>query len=310
MKERRILVVGGAGYIGTILTQHLLNLGNQVTALDNLLYRHGFAVHGFLNDPNYTFIFGDIRNPRQVSEALQGVTDVVLLAALVGDPVCKKYPDLARATNLEASVRLFDQLTGSGINRFIFASTCSNYGLRDTEELASEDAPLNPVSLYAETKVAMEHHILENLDRIDFSATILRFATAYGFSRRMRFDLTVSEFVRALTLGDDLLVYDENTWRPYCHVLDISRAVHEVLEADEEDVRGEIFNVGSPDENYTKKMIVDMALSHGVPGRPSYREGGVDPRNYRVSTEKFRNRFDFKNDFVEANKVRYVLLLE
>jgi nucleoside-diphosphate-sugar epimerase len=295
MTDRRILVVGGAGYLGTVLTQTLLDRGHGVTVLDNLSYRHGFAVHPFLNHPRYRFVLGDIRDSGDTAAALNDATDIVLLAALVGDPICKKYPELARATNLESSAHLFDCLVGRGINRFIFASTCSNYGLRDTDELADETADLNPVSLYAETKVAMERHILRNADRADFSPTILRFATAYGFSHRMRFDLTVSEFVRALALGQDLLVYDENTWRPYCHVFDIARAIETVLDADEQQVRGEVFNVGSPDENYTKKMIVDLALALGAEGTVSYREGGVDPRNYRVSVDKFRTRFRFEN---------------
>ncbi len=295
MSQKHVLIPGGAGYVGTALARELLDANYRVTVLDSLLYGHGFAVQQFLNHPAFRFVRGDIRNADQVAQALDGVDHVVLLAALVGDPVCKKYPDLARATNLDASTRLFDMAMGRGIDRFVFASTCSNYGLRETDDLATEEAELNPVSLYAETKVAMERHILNNANRADFSATVLRFATAYGFSQRMRFDLTVSEFIRELAMGKDLLVYDENTWRPYCHVVDISRAIRTVLEADDSDVRAEVFNVGSPDENYTKKMIVEIALECGVPGTVRYNEGGVDPRNYRVSVDKFRDRFGFAN---------------
>lgn len=295
MTRRRILISGGAGYIGTVLTRNLLERGYRVTVLDNLVYGHGFAVQQFLNHTAYRFVRGDIRNREDIETALEDVTDVVSLAALVGDPICRKYPDLARGTNLEAGTELFDNLIGRNIDRFIFASTCSNYGLRDTDDLATEDNELNPVSLYAETKVAMEDHMLSNAKRADFSATVLRFATAYGFSQRMRFDLTVSEFLRELALGNDLLVYDENTWRPYCHVADIARAITTVLEADENQVRGEVFNVGSPEENYTKKMIVELAQEFGVPGTVRYKEGGMDPRNYRVSVEKFRTRFGFEN---------------
>jgi nucleoside-diphosphate-sugar epimerase len=293
--QRHVLIPGGAGYVGTALTRELLDAGYRVTAFDALLYGHGFAVQQFLNHPRYRFVRGDIRDESAIAAVLDGVDHVVLLAGLVGDPICKKYPDLARQTNLEASMRLFDMAMGRNIDRFVFASTCSNYGLRETDDLATEESELNPVSLYAETKVAFEKHILNNANRADFSATVLRFATAYGFSQRMRFDLTVSEFIRELAMGNELLVYDEHTWRPYCHVVDISRAIRTVLEADETDVRAEVFNVGSPDENYTKKMIVEIALASGVSGTVRYNEGGVDPRNYRVSVEKFRKRFNFSN---------------
>ena len=292
-KHGGVLLLGGAGYIGTVLSRELLDAGYAVTAFDNLLYGHGFAVRHLLNHPNYRFVRGDIADRAAVADAVNGVSHVVLLAALVGDPICKKCPDLARATNLDASTRLFDDLIGRGVARFIFASTCSNYGLRGTDEPADEDAALNPISLYAETKVAMERHILNNANIADFAATILRFATAYGFSPRMRFDLTISEFTRELALGNELTVYDEHTWRPYCHVIDIARAILTVLEADENSIRGEVFNVGSAEENYTKKMIVGIAQENGVPGSVRYAEGGADARNYRVSVEKFRSRFDF-----------------
>ena len=129
----------------------------------------------------------------------------------------------------------------------------------------------------------------------DFCPTILRIATAYGLSQRMRFDLTISEFTRTLAIGEELVVYDADTWRPYCHVDDISRAIITVLESPADDVRGEVFNVGHSDENYTKRMVVDAVQEHlGGAGSVQFTEGGVDPRNYRVSFEKIRDQLGFE----------------
>lgn len=293
--QRRVLVIGGAGYVGSVLVRKLLAARNNVTVLDNLLFDHGSAVAGLLDVPGYTFIRGDLCEASALEAALQGVTDVVLLAALVGDPMCKKYADLARRVNYDGTLRVIDGLVGRGINKVVFLSTCSNYGLRPDDSLATEASELNPKSLYAETKVAVEQYILENRNRFDFCPTILRAATAYGASARMRFDLTVSEFTRILAMGEPLLVYDENTWRPYCHVDDISDAIIKVLNSDRAGVCGEIFNVGSTEENYTKKMIVDLITSHTQAGQVEYKVGGFDPRNYRVSFDKIAATLGFAN---------------
>ena len=179
----------------------------------------------------------------------------------------------------------------------MFASTCSNYGLREDDTPAGEGDELRPLSLYAETKVEMEHELL-GASGIPFSPIVLRVATAYGTSPRMRFDLTVSEFTRALTLKHELEVYDADTWRPYCHVADISAAIMRVLEAPAEDVRGEVFNVGGEESNHTKRSIVTAAIEalerRGERGEVIWAEGGADARNYRVSFDKIRDRLGFE----------------
>jgi len=293
--ERTVLVVGGAGYVGNVLTRRLLAAGYGVRVLDTLLFDHGSALAGIFEHERFSFQRGDLRDAGAVEGALEGVTDVVLLAALVGDPLCKRYPELAEAVNGEGARALFDALAGRGIGRFAFTSTCSNYGLRSSDDPATEESELAPVSLYAETKVAFEQYVLERREQWDLCPTLLRIATAYGLSQRMRFDLTIAEFTRTLAAGEELLVYDADTWRPYCHVEDISSAIITVLEAEEEKVRGEVFNVGHSDENYTKRMVVDAVQEHlGGAGRVAYNEGGVDPRNYRVSFEKIRERLGFE----------------
>jgi nucleoside-diphosphate-sugar epimerase len=293
--ERRVLVVGGAGYVGSVLVRKLLSVGAGVTVLDSLLYDHGSAVAGLLDVPGFSFIRGDLCDAVAVNEGLNGATDVVLLAALVGDPMCKKYPDLARRVNHDGAIRLIDSLVNRNIDKVIFLSTCSNYGLRPDDSLATEESELNPKSLYAETKVAVEQYLAENASRFDFCPIVLRAATAYGASARMRFDLTVSEFTRTLAMGAPLLVYDENTWRPYCHVSDIADAIAKVLSSPAKLVCGEVFNVGSTEENYTKKTIVDIIRRYTQSGSVEYKVGGFDPRNYRVSFDKIATGLGFKN---------------
>jgi len=290
---RNVLVVGGAGYIGSVLVRKLLATNRKVTVLDDLIYDNGSSIAALLDVPEFTFVRGDLCHEAILERALAGVTDVVLLAALVGDPLCKKYPDLARRVNHDGAKMLIDRLNGRGIDKFVFLSTCSNYGLRQDDTLATEEAELNPKSLYAETKVAVEQHIIGNAAGLDFCPTILRAATAYGVSDRMRFDLTVSEFARTLATGEELLVYDEHTWRPYCHVDDISSAIITVLDSPRSQVCGEIFNVGSTSENYTKKMIVDALIPHAPGAVVTYKAGGFDPRNYRVSFEKIASKLGF-----------------
>lgn len=297
-EDRHILVVGGAGYVGNILVRKLLASGARVRVLDKLIFDHGSAIAGILEEPGLSFVHGDMCEPADLEPALEGITDVVLLAAMVGDPVCKKYPDLARAVNEEGAKRLFETLSGRGIDRFVFTSTCSNYGLRTTDDPANEESELAPVSLYAETKVEFERFILEHAPEVDFAPTILRIATAYGLSPRMRFDLTISEFTRTLTIGEELLVYDADTWRPYCHVADISRAIAMALDSPPDLVRAEVFNVGHGEENFTKRMVVEAVQEHlGGSGKLSFHEGGVDPRNYRVNFDKIRERIGFEPVF-------------
>ena len=292
--DRRVLVVGGAGYIGSTLSRILLEKGYRVRVLDALIYANGGSLAGIADRQGFQFQRGDMRSLDEVEESMDGITDVVLLAALVGDPVCKRNPDAARQINIDGAQNVLRAADVSGVGRFVFASTCSNYGLRETNAPAVEEDDLRPLSLYAENKVEMEQHILERVSDLRLAPVILRVATAFGMSQRMRFDLTVSEFTRELALGKELEVYDADTWRPYCHVQDISRAILAGLEAPVDDVRGQVFNAGGDAGNYTKRMIVEAALdSLGGEGKVQWVEGGVDARNYRVSFSKIRDRLGF-----------------
>jgi nucleoside-diphosphate-sugar epimerase len=292
--DRHVLVAGGAGYIGSVLCRELLAGGRRVRVLDSLLYGNEGSLDG-VEDERFSFVRGDVRSKQDVDAALDGITDVVLLASLVGDPVCKANTKLAREVNLGGARTVLEAADSAAVERLVFASTCSNYGLRTEEDPAVEDDELHPLSLYAETKVEMEREILDRAGKWGFAPTILRLATAFGLSPRMRFDLTVSEFTRELALGNALEVYDPDTWRPYCHVEDISTAIAATLEAPADRVSGEVFNVGGDDGNYTKRMIVEAALDaiEGE-GEVVWTEGGDDARNYRVSFAKIRERLGFE----------------
>ena len=224
--------------------------------------------------------------------ALEGVDAVVHLAAIVGDPACSRDPELARAVNLDGTKRLLDDAEAAGVSRFVFASTCSNYGRLDGDVFATEEFPLAPISLYAETKVGAEHAVLDRAGA-DFASCCLRLATVYGTSPRMRFDLTVNEFTREVALDRDLLVYGEQFWRPYVHVRDAAQAIVLALEAPAESVSGEVFNVGDTGENYRKLDIVELLKQRFPEARVEYVHRDEDPRDYRVGFEKVKERLGF-----------------
>jgi len=222
---------------------------------------------------------------------------VVLLAGLVGDPITKKFPNESTIINNKGVKNVIDLCVKHNKERFIFVSTCSNYGLLKKNELADENFELNPLSSYAKSKVSAEKYILSFQNKTRFNPTILRFATAFGLSPRMRFDLTISEFTRDLALGKELLVYDANTWRPYCHVQDFARLIQIVIESPKNKVSFEVFNAGGDSNNATKQMIIDLILDRLPDGRVKYLKHGSDPRNYRVSFAKVESILGFKPEY-------------
>ena len=290
---RKILIVGGAGYIGTVLSQHLLSKGFKVRSLDNFLYKNNNVILPFLIHPNYEHFYGDMCLNEPIDQAFDGITDVVLLAGLVGDPITKRYPKQSQMINETGAENIINRALGQNLNKFIFVSTCSNYGLIEEDLLADETFPLKPLSTYAAAKVKIEKYLISLHGSTDFQSTILRFATAFGLSPRMRFDLTISEFTRELALGRELLVYDPETWRPYCHVKDFSRLIEKVLKADARKVSNQIFNAGGAMNNYTKKMVVDEILKLLPHSNIKYLAKGSDPRNYKVDFTKVEKTLDF-----------------
>ena len=289
----KVLVTGGAGYIGSVLVRQLLNKGYQVRAFDSLKFG-GDALYDVMLNPGFEFMLGDVRNSEEVKKALEGIDAIAHLAAIVGDPACKKYSDEAKETNWKGSVALFEAAEKAGVKRFVFASTCSNYGkMPDPDSFVTETSELNPVSLYAELKVKFEKYLLEERKDSNICSTALRFSTVYGFSPRIRFDLTVNEFTRNAAIHGEQEIWGAQFWRPYCHVDDLARAVVLVLETAEEKVRANVFNVGSTEENYNKGMIIEEVCKVVPNVKVNYVESSEDPRDYRVNFDKIKNELGY-----------------
>lgn len=294
---KNILVTGGAGYVGSGLLRELLVNGYSVTCVDNLMFG-GESLLDIWHNKNFTFYKCDINDSQKLDEVfLKNDFDAVIhLAAIVGDPACKLNSNLAIKTNYESSKNLLERSINAKVSKFLFASTCSNYGkMDDPEAYVDENSKLAPVSLYAELKVKFEKYMLSEIKKLDeFSPTILRFSTVYGLSPRMRFDLTVNEFTKDLALGKELMVFGEQFWRPYCHVKDFSNAFLTVLKSPTKKVAYNVFNVGDTKENYTKQMLIDEIKKILPDSRIKYVKKDDDPRDYRVNCDKIKKELGFK----------------
>jgi nucleoside-diphosphate-sugar epimerase len=287
------LVTGGAGYIGAFAVDELLASGRRVRVLDVLLHGQA-ALAADLEARGVEVIRGDVRDADARHRALAGVDEIIHLAAIVGDPACGRDPEHSHAVNVEGTRALLNDAKTAGVHRFVFASTCSNYGrMADPTVPITEDGVLAPVSLYAEQKVAMEQMILAS-NGTGPVTTCLRFATVYGVAPRMRFDLTVNEFTRDLWADNDLEVFGEQFWRPYVHVRDAARSTCTVLQRPDEAVAGQVFNVGRSGENYRKLDLVEEIQRQLARGNVSFVPRDEDPRDYKVSFDKVRAQLGFE----------------
>ena len=290
---KKVLVTGGAGYIGSVLVRQLLEKGYKVRVIDSLKFGNEGIVE-VMQHPMFELLEGDIRDDSAIEKALEGIDAIAHLAAIVGDPACKKYSEEAQATNWEASTALFEAAEKSGVKRFVFASTCSNYGkMNDPHSFVTETSPLQPISLYAELKVRFEHYLLEKRKDSMICSTALRFSTVYGKSPRLRFDLTVNEFTRNAAIHGEQEIWGAQFWRPYCHVEDLARSVVLVLESEESKVRSNVYNVGTTDENYSKGMIIDEVCKVVPQVKVHYVEIEEDPRDYRVNFDKIKEELGY-----------------
>jgi nucleoside-diphosphate-sugar epimerase len=282
------LVVGGAGYIGSIVTAKLLERGRRVRLLDNLLYGKQ-AVEPLLSHPRLEFTHGDCRNIQDVVRAMSNVKNVVHLAAIVGDPACAQNDEMALQINYAATRMMLEVAEGHGIERFIFASSCSVYGASD--DLMDEKSETVPISLYAETKLSSERVLLE-AKSASFHPTILRFATVFGLAPRPRFDLVVNLLTAKAIQEGVITIYNGDQWRPFIHATDVGRAVVMALDAPLEAVSGEIFNVGDESMNFTLQQVAEKIRGLIPNIRVEFVEN-ADRRNYRVSFRKIRGCIGF-----------------
>jgi len=309
MKNNRVLIVGGAGYIGSVLTRHLLNKNFKVTVLDALLYDNYNSIKCLEKNKNFRFIKGDFNNYLKLKKALKDVVTVVFLAGLVGDPISKKYPKKSRLINYYYIKKCLERLKESYIKKLIFVSSCSNYGLLSSSMKANEDSKLNPLSYYAIDKVRVEKFLITNKKRFNFSTVILRFATAFGCSPRMRFDLTINDFVKQLYFNKKLKVYDSLTWRPYCHVKDFSMIINKIININFSNRSVEIYNCGNNKNNFTKNDIIKKIKKFIPNGKIDYTDvKGTDKRNYRVNFDKLEKQLKFKTKYSVEYGIKEIIL--
>ncbi|MBI5935039.1 MAG: NAD(P)-dependent oxidoreductase [Chloroflexi bacterium] len=296
---RHAVVTGGAGYIGSLLTSELLRANWRVTVLDSLLFG-GESIVPFLHHPNFHFVKADVTDPRAVKDSLKSdwpkPEAVIHLAAIVGFPACQAVGKQAAWTyNVEATKRVFEQADGLGSARFVFASSYSNYGLSSDGKPVTEESPLHPQSLYAETKIAAEEFLLAQKDATT-APLLFRFATLYGISPRTRFDLIINQFVLEAFTKRELIIYQRGYSRSFIHVRDTVRGILMGLDAPDAKTRGQVYNLGTDSGNYTKDEIVNLVLKRLPSTVVEYKDltFGGDMRDITVSFEKARRTFGFE----------------
>ncbi len=284
-----VLVLGGAGYIGSILVRELLAVGKKVRVLDSLVYGDG-AIRDILGHPNFELKIGDCRKIQDVVGAVKGAQSVVHLAAIVGDPACEVDRETSLQINYAATRMLVEVVRGNGIQRLVFASSCSVYGA--TELLMDEHSTVKAVSLYGQTKIDSEEALLEAHSG-NFFPVILRLATVFGLSYRPRFDLVVNLLTAKAYKEGVITVFNGTQWRPFIHVRDVAAGIMQVLEAPFSLVRGEIFNLGDSSMNYRLSEVAEK-LRAVFPNTKVQNIENSDRRNYRVSFDKIRRQLGFQ----------------
>jgi nucleoside-diphosphate-sugar epimerase len=304
---KHVVVTGGAGYIGSLLTGELLRLGYRVTAIDSLLYG-GEALVPFLAHPNFHFAKADVTEARSLRDSLPRnwprPEAVFHLAGIAGFPACQAVgKQAAWFYNVEATKSVFEQAENLRVGRFLFASTYSGYGLSPDGSPITEESPLNPQSLYAETKVAAEEYLLPK------GALVFRLVTLYGISPRTRFDLVVNQFVLDAFSKRELLIYQRGYSRSFIHVLDVVRGLLLGLDAPEEKARGQVYNLGTEDGNYSKDQIVSLVIKRLPDTLVEYKDltFGGDRRDIQVSFEKIQRELGFKASLTVDDGVREVV---
>ncbi|HIA00352.1 MAG TPA: NAD-dependent epimerase/dehydratase family protein [Myxococcales bacterium] len=297
-----VLVIGGAGYIGSGLIPRLLERGYNVRILD-LLFWGTEPIQKVLSHPRLEIMKADLRQIDRVVEAVRGMDAVIHLGGIVGDPACSLDESLTIDVNLAATRLIGEVARGEGVQRFLFASTCSVYGSGD--ELLSETSPTTPLSLYAKTKLASEKVLLD-MAGVDFAPVVFRFGTIFGISGRTRFDLVVNLLTAKAVNEGKITVFGGAQWRPFVHVDDAAKAVFMLLEAPLHKVRGEVFNVGSAAGNLTVQGVAEV-IKKQIPAAEIITMGGdTDKRNYKGDFAKIERAIGFKANWTVEDGVRQI----
>lgn len=306
MKKYKVLLIGGEGYVGCVIKNFFIANNFYVESLDGLLYKNCDSVvsnyslnykfiHGYLSEFNENF------NPNKFDL-------IILLAGLVGDPVVRKYKKLSQFINYEQIQNVILNLIKKYKNSFFFISTCSNYGLMNYQDRADENYKLNPISEYSKAKVAAEKLILNSVNKTKMSPTIFRFATAFGASPRMRFDLTLNEFILNIYNDNPIEVYDPDTWRPYCHVIDFANILYQSFMSKISLRKFQVYNAGFNKNHTTKRQLVYLItnlLGKNLDNVKFINSSGNDARNYKVNFNKIsklvgnRPMFDIKKGILQ-----------
>ena len=298
-----ILITGGAGYVGSVLVRKLVSLGYDVKVIDSLVFGND-GISSLINEKKIEFFNLDIRETEKISSIIQNIDCVIHLAAIVGEPLCKKIPDAAKQINEFATKNLVNICKNKKVKRFIFASTCSNYG--SSQNVVNESSPVMPLSLYSECKVNSEKFILDQNNDI-FETCVLRFATAHGLSPRMRFDLLVQEFMRDAIVDKKISIFGADFWRPLVHVEDMADACISAIDASSQLISGQIYNVGNDKENYTKIKLAEIIKEFITDVEIEIIKSKKDPRNYKVSFEKIENSLNFEPKYTVRDSVIEIL---
>jgi nucleoside-diphosphate-sugar epimerase len=292
----KTLVTGGAGYIGSALVAALLERGDQVTVLDDLWFG-GDSLVPFLSFDSFRLIKRDLCGQLAVADAFDGVDSVVHLAAVVGFPACKQAGrELVWRTNVEGTRRAYEAAVKAGVRCLIFASSYSSYGESKQGEPVTEESPLNPQSLYAESKIEAERFLLGQADLGGTAPICLRLATVFGVSPRTRFDLMVNQFVLDAHTKERLTLYQEDFKRSFVHVRDVARAIMCAMDAPNEQVRGQVFNVGSETLNTSKQELAKLIQARVPRLKVEYSGASFagDMRSIHVSFDKMRRTLQFE----------------
>jgi len=307
MDEKHIVITGGAGYIGSLLTAQLLREGHRVTVLDSLLFG-GESLLSYFSHPKFHFAKADVTEPRSLRDSLpRGIprpNTVIHLAGIVGFPACQAIGKAAAwHYNVDTTRNVYEQAANLGVERFLYPSTYSVYGISANGEPVSEESPLQPESLYAETKIAAEEFLRAQTGP---ATGIFRLATVYGLSPRTRFDLVVNQFVLDAFTRRELLLYQRGYSRSFIHVLDVVRGLSLGLSAPEEKIRGQVYNLGSDDGNYTKDQIVSLIIKRLPEVIVQYKNltFGGDKRDITVSFEKIRRELGYTATLTVDDGVR------